>query len=94
MAHPSRSHNSQSVSENSFPLPEVDQVLEVYDRQPDISPDVMDRAQLFFFFFFGGGQICSAKKVFTPIIRSGWAKMRSSGKSSSQLLLDCSSSSR
>ena len=28
VAHPSRSHNSQSVSENLFPLPVVDQVLE------------------------------------------------------------------
>ena len=28
VAHPSRSHNSQSVSENMLPLPVVDQVLE------------------------------------------------------------------
>ena len=28
VAHPSRSHNAQSVSENLFPLPVVDQVLE------------------------------------------------------------------
>ena len=42
MAHPSRSHNSQSVSENLFPLPVVDQVLEVYDRQPNLSPDAME----------------------------------------------------
>ena len=70
MAHPSRSHNSQSVSENSFPLPEVDQVLEVYDRQPDIFPDVMDRAQLFFFFFFfffflGGSNLFSEKSLYS-----------------------------
>ena len=42
MAHPSRSHNSQSESENLFPLPVVDQVLEVYGRQPDLSPDAME----------------------------------------------------
>ena len=34
------------------------------------------------------------EKIFTPLIRPGWAKMRSSGKSSSQLFRDCSSSSR
>ena len=51
MAHPSRSHNSQSVSENLFPLPVVDQALEVYDRQPDLSPDAMELSC----FFFGRG---------------------------------------
>ena len=42
MSHPSRSHNSQSESENLFLLPVVDQALEVYGRQPDLSPDAME----------------------------------------------------
>ena len=42
MADPSRSQNSQSESENLFPLPVVDQVLEVYGRQPDLSLDAME----------------------------------------------------
>ena len=62
MARPSRSHNLQSVSDDLFPLPVVDQVLEVYDRQPDLSPDAM----AFSCYFFQGVQNCLAKKPLLP----------------------------
>ena len=63
MAHPSRSHNSQSVSENLFPL-SVYQVLGVYDRQPDLSPDAMELSC--FFFWGGGSKLFGEKNLYSP----------------------------
>ena len=62
MARPSRSHNLQSVSANFFPLPVVDQVLEVYDRQPYLSPDAM----AFSCFVFRGSILLGEKSLYSP----------------------------